>query len=171
MVVTGGFGIGKTALLDAFTAEARGRGFAVRIAKSARLESHLPGAVVRQLAPCLANEHDLEELYARAASSARKGPILMVIDDVHVADTFSKRALAYLRPRLQGLPVVMALGASQGYLSTDEVTLPEIAGSPPAPHRPRRPRRRDDRPPHRPRPGALPRAHRRQPVSATSVAT
>jgi DNA-binding CsgD family transcriptional regulator len=133
VVVTGGFGIGKTALLDAFTAEARERGFAVRIAKSARLESHLPGAVVRQLAPCLANEHDLEELYARAANSARKGPILMVIDDVHVADTFSKRALAYLRPRLQGLPVVMALGASQGYLSTDEVTLPEIAGA--HPHR------------------------------------
>ncbi|MET9629820.1 LuxR C-terminal-related transcriptional regulator [Lentzea sp. NPDC006480] len=133
VVVTGGFGIGKSALLDAFTAEARGRGFTVRLAKSARLESHLPGAVVRQLAPCLANEHDLEELYARAANSARKAPILMVIDDVHVADTFSKRALAYLRPRMQGMPVVIALGASQGYLSTDEVTLPEIAGA--HPHR------------------------------------
>ncbi|WP_045309375.1 LuxR family transcriptional regulator [Lentzea aerocolonigenes] len=133
VVVTGGFGIGKSALLDAFTAEARGRGFTVRMAKSARLESHLPGAVVRQLAPCLANEHDLEELYARAANSARKAPILMVIDDVHVADTFSKRALAYLRPRMQGMPVVIALGASQGYLSTDEVTLPEIAGA--HPHR------------------------------------
>ncbi|MFI6100465.1 BREX system ATP-binding domain-containing protein [Lentzea sp. NPDC051213] len=133
VVVTGGFGIGKSALLDAFTADARERGFTVRLAKSARLESHLPGAVVRQLAPCLANEHDLEELYSRAAHSARKGPILMVIDDVHVADTFSKRALAYLRPRLEGLPVVIALGASQGYLSTDEVTLPEIAGA--HPHR------------------------------------
>ncbi|MEV6238846.1 BREX system ATP-binding domain-containing protein [Lentzea sp. NPDC051838] len=133
VVVTGGFGIGKSALLDAFTAEARSRGFTVRLAKSARLESHLPGAVVRQLAPCLANERDLEELYARAANSARKAPILMVIDDVHVADTFSKRALAYLRPRLQGMPVVIALGASQGYLSTDEVTLPEIAGA--HPHR------------------------------------
>lgn len=133
VVVTGGFGIGKSALLDALTAEARDRGFTVRLAKSARLESHLPGAVVRQLAPCLANEHDLEELYARAANSARSAPILIVVDDVHVADTFSKRALAYLRPRLQGLPVVMALGASQGYLSTDEVTLPEIAGA--HPHR------------------------------------
>ncbi|MGW4209468.1 LuxR C-terminal-related transcriptional regulator [Lentzea sp. NPDC004789] len=133
VVVTGGFGIGKSALLDAFTAEARTRGFTVRLAKSARLESHLPGAVVRQLAPCLANERDLEELYARAAGSARKAPILMVVDDVHVADTFSKRAIAYLRPRLQDLPVVIALGASQGYLSTDEVTLPEIAGA--HPHR------------------------------------
>ncbi|MCR3751444.1 helix-turn-helix transcriptional regulator [Lentzea californiensis] len=131
VVVTGGFGIGKTAVLDALAADARARGFTVRLAKSARLESHLPGAVVRQLAPCLANEHDLEELYARAANSARKGPILMVIDDVHVADTFSKRALAYLRPRLQEMPVVIALGASQGYLSTDEVTLPEIAGAHP----------------------------------------
>ncbi|MEU0879690.1 LuxR C-terminal-related transcriptional regulator [Lentzea sp. NPDC005914] len=133
VVVTGGFGIGKSALLDAFTAEARSRGFTVRLAKSARLESHLPGAVVRQLAPCLANEHDLEELYARAANSARKAPLVMVVDDVHVADTFSKRALAYLRPRMQGMPVVIALGASQGYLSTDEVTLPEIAGA--HPHR------------------------------------
>jgi len=133
VVVTGGFGIGKSALLDAFTAEARARGFTVRLAKSARLESHLPGAVVRQLAPCLANERDLEELYARAACSARKAPILIVVDDVHVADTFSKRALAYLRPRLQDVPVVIALGASQGYLSTDEVTLPEIAGA--HPHR------------------------------------
>ncbi|MFS8101586.1 DUF2791 family P-loop domain-containing protein [Lentzea alba] len=128
VVVTGGFGIGKSALLEAFISEARERGFTVRQAKSARLESHLPGAVVRQLAPCLANEHDLEELYARAANSARKAPILMVIDDVHVADTFSKRALAYLRPRMQHMPVVIALSASQGYLSTDEVTLPEIAG-------------------------------------------
>jgi DNA-binding CsgD family transcriptional regulator len=133
VVVTGGFGIGKSTLLDAFTAQARERGFTVRLAKSARLESHLPGAVVRQLAPCLANEHDLEEVYARVANSARKAPILIVVDDVHVADTFSKRALAYLRPRLQGMPVVIALGASQGYLSTDEVTLPEIAGA--HPHR------------------------------------
>jgi DNA-binding CsgD family transcriptional regulator len=133
VVVTGGFGIGKSALLEALAADARGRGFTVRLAKSARLESHLPGAVVRQLAPCLANEHDLEELYARAANSARKVPILMVVDDVHVADTFSKRALAYLRSRLQHMPVVIALGASQGYLSTDEVTLPEIAGG--HPHR------------------------------------
>ena len=133
VVVTGGFGIGKTALLDAFSVEARERGFTVRLAKSARLESHLPGAVVRQLAPCLANEHDLEELYSRAANSARKAPIVMIIDDVHVADTFSKRALAYLRPRMHGMPVVIALGASQGYLSTDEVTLPEIAGA--HPHR------------------------------------
>ncbi|MFD4640417.1 LuxR C-terminal-related transcriptional regulator [Lentzea sp. NPDC058436] len=131
VVVTGGFGIGKTAVLDALAAEARDRGFTVRLAKSARLESHLPGAVVRQLAPCLANVHDLEELYARAANSSRKAPILMVIDDVHVADTFSKRALAYLRPRLRHMPVVIALGASQGYLATDEVTLPEIAGSHP----------------------------------------
>jgi DNA-binding CsgD family transcriptional regulator len=131
VVVAGGFGIGKTALLDAFGAEARRRGFTVRLAKSARLESHLPGAVVRQLAPCLADVHDLEELHTRAANSARRAPVLMVIDDVHVADTFSKRALAYLRPRLQGLPVVIALGASQGYLSTDEITLPEIAGAHP----------------------------------------
>ncbi|HEX7304973.1 helix-turn-helix transcriptional regulator [Lentzea sp.] len=131
VVVTGEFGIGKTALLDAFAADARERGFAVRLAKSARLESHLPGAVVRQLAPCLADQHDLEQLYTRAADSARRTPTLMVVDDVQVADTFSKRALAYLRPRLRNLPVVIALGASPGYLATDEVTLPEITGAHP----------------------------------------
>ncbi|GLZ34238.1 LuxR family transcriptional regulator [Lentzea sp. NBRC 105346] len=131
VVIAGGIGAGKTALLDAMTAQAQQLGFKARSARCSRLESHLSGGVVRQLAACLDNELDLEELYERVLGTVQKAPLLIAIDDVHLADTWSKRAVAFIRPRLDRLPVVIALCVAQGHPALDEVSLPEITGADP----------------------------------------
>ncbi|TWP49144.1 AAA family ATPase [Lentzea tibetensis] len=133
VVIAGGIGVGKTALLDALTAEAQQLGFKTRSARCSRLESHLGGGVVRQLAACLDNELDLNELHERVIGTVRKAPLLLAIDDIQFADSWSRRALAFIRPRLDGLPVVIALCTAQGHLALDEVSLPEITGA--NPHR------------------------------------
>src|SRR5207248_10506649 len=46
----------------------------------------------------------LHGLYWLTMSIARRAPLLLVVDDVHWADAPSLRFLAFLVPRLEGLP-------------------------------------------------------------------
>ncbi len=50
-------------------------------------------------------------LYWLTANLAEAGPLLLVVDDAHVADTVSLRAVAYLARRVEELPVAIVLAA------------------------------------------------------------
>ncbi|PVZ13204.1 AAA family ATPase [Actinomycetospora cinnamomea] len=132
-------GIGKTRLLAAARARADGR--AVLAARGGRLERDFAFGVVRGLfepllvargdalltgaarlaAPALApgrvsgGEVDaagtLHGVYWLVANLAEQGPVLLVVDDAHLADTASLRALAYLARRVAELPVAIVLAA------------------------------------------------------------
>jgi len=55
-----------------------------------------------------------QAFYWFVADLAERGPLLIVVDDVHWADAPSLRALAYLAPRVDELPVVIAVGRRDG---------------------------------------------------------
>src|SRR5262249_14259117 len=74
-----------------------------------------PAAAVRPLllgqeAPSSAHDRSfavLHGLYWLAANLASPGPRLIAVDEAHWADEPSLRSLAYLAPRLEGLPIAM----------------------------------------------------------------
>ncbi|MEJ2884870.1 AAA family ATPase [Actinomycetospora aeridis] len=53
----------------------------------------------------------LHGIYWLVANLAERGPALLLVDDAHVADAASLRALAYLARRVAELPVAIVLGA------------------------------------------------------------
>jgi DNA-binding CsgD family transcriptional regulator len=150
-VLAGEFGMGKTATLHAAAALAADAGFGVAIATGSRLESHLPGGLARQLAAALdslapgpraphgaeqcgpAGESDaLERFFQLVRAAARPGPLLLGVDNVHLADAWSMRCLAYIRHRVLDLPVLIVLTALAGHPARGEVALLEMAGCTPA---------------------------------------
>jgi DNA-binding CsgD family transcriptional regulator len=58
-------------------------------------------------------------LYWLVANLTEPGPLVLVVDDLHWADAPSVRFLAHLAPRLEGLPVLVALGLRTGEPDTD----------------------------------------------------
>lgn len=51
----------------------------------------------------------LHGLYRLAATLARSGPLVLLIDDLHWADQSSMRFIAHLLPRLDSLPILLVL--------------------------------------------------------------
>jgi hypothetical protein len=83
-------------------------GFSVVVAKGARLQIGLVGRVIRQVSDAVpatrrtqSPEHDtfaeLNAFHGLIRESA-KAPLFLAVDDVHLADTWSKRCLAHARP-------------------------------------------------------------------------
>ncbi|MEJ2861317.1 ATP-binding protein [Actinomycetospora flava] len=134
--VEGPPGIGKTRLLETTRADADGA--TVLAARGGRLERDFAFGVVRGLvepvltaellagaarlaAPAVApgsaeaGEHDtastLHGIYWLVANLAERGPVLLVVDDAHVADAPSLRALAYVARRVGELPVAIVIAA------------------------------------------------------------
>ncbi|GAA4748187.1 ATP-binding protein [Actinomycetospora chibensis] len=60
----------------------------------------------------------LHGVYWLTANLAEAGPVLLVVDDAHVADPASLRAVAYLARRLAELPVAIVLGAQPPTVDT-----------------------------------------------------
>ncbi|MFF5185796.1 LuxR C-terminal-related transcriptional regulator [Streptomyces sp. NPDC000345] len=131
-------GMGRTALLDEVVGQESVRGtMAVRQARGSREEGAFPFALLRQLFPVteedipFACESSVDEqrtfhrLLDAVARDAHRKPLLLAVDDVHEADTPSKRWLGYLARRLVGLPVFLLLTASADGLVGP---LPEAAG-------------------------------------------
>ncbi|QFU93515.1 AAA family ATPase [Amycolatopsis sp. YIM 10] len=150
VMVFGEFGGGKTALLDAAARRARAQGFTVAIARGARLEVRLAGGIVHQLSDALlevidsdgtnalpapvrsSSEFDaLESFQLLVRTAAARRPLFLAVDDVHLADAWSMRCLAYARPRLTGHRVVIATTANRGLAPLSEISLPELTGTTP----------------------------------------
>jgi DNA-binding NarL/FixJ family response regulator len=148
-VLVGEFGMGKSATLHTAAALAADAGFTVAVATGSRLESHLPGGLARQLADALdepgaprpsfaeqcgpAGESEaLEHFFRLVRDATERGPLFLGIDNVHLADAWSMRCLAYIRHRVLDLPVLIILTSLTGHPPHREVALLEMAGCSPA---------------------------------------
>ncbi|MEV6441836.1 AAA family ATPase [Amycolatopsis sp. NPDC051716] len=148
-VLAGEFGMGKSAVLRTAGALAANAGFTVATATGSRLESHLAGGLVRQLADALdgpeapprppvaelcgsAGESEALDLFFRIVrDAAERGPLFLGIDNIHLADAWSMRCLAYLRSRVLDRPVLLVLTSVIGYPPHREVALLDMVGSTP----------------------------------------
>ncbi|GAB3661920.1 hypothetical protein GCM10027589_24530 [Actinocorallia lasiicapitis] len=129
LVFEGPAGFGKTSVLDHAGAKAAAHGFAVLTARGTELETDYAWACAEQLfrrhadvAEVLdrrpgatdsgpAGEYPIiNALYWLVSDLAARGPVLIVVDDLHWADSASVRFLAYLAARLDGLPVALVIG-------------------------------------------------------------
>ncbi|WP_143532475.1 helix-turn-helix transcriptional regulator [Saccharothrix sp. ALI-22-I] len=129
LLVGGEIGIGKSALLSAIAEDARDLGFTVAAAAGARLESDLRGGVIGRLAVGLRDgqAESLDWFYGVVREALGRGPLLLVVDDVDLADSWSLRCLAYVLRRVTDQPLAVVLAATTGQSPVGEVTLPELA--------------------------------------------
>ncbi|RIK47344.1 MAG: hypothetical protein DCC58_00075 [Chloroflexi bacterium] len=130
VLVGGEAGIGKSALVEAFTAEARQRGAVVLTGACYDLASAPPygpwleisrdwslGAGRPPLPAFITDPHALEELAGTdalleeiadfLARAARYAPLVLVLEDLHWADSASLELLRFLARRLATLPVII----------------------------------------------------------------
>jgi DNA-binding CsgD family transcriptional regulator len=158
LVVEGAPGIGKTALLRAAAAEAGAMGLTVLRARGGELERDLPHGVARQLlerhgrtlpmrgvaelagpalgisggpgpGPGEAEFALTHGLYWLVANLAERGPLALVVDDLHWADGRSLHFLLYLTRRLEDLPVAILAGARPSS-PRDDTLLAELLAEP-----------------------------------------
>ncbi|MFG2619450.1 AAA family ATPase [Streptomyces sp. NPDC048507] len=130
ILLGGGPGVGKTALLDAFLLRAADAGAQVFRASGALSGTGGDLAVIREL--FLGSNEDEDE-HLRAATRTREGaaefedrlfaamcresrlrPVVIGVDDAQLADAASLRCLLYLVRRLRSAPVMMVLTESTG---------------------------------------------------------
>ena len=156
LVLEGPAGIGKSRLLAAARAAARGAGLTVLAASGSELEAELPWGVARALleravrsgaadlldgparsaAPLLGREDAavaasaaLHGLYWLTANLAAAGPLLVCVDDLQWVDDPSRRFLAFLARRLDGLPVALVAAARPPLPGEERAALDALIGS------------------------------------------
>ncbi|SFS71745.1 helix-turn-helix transcriptional regulator [Saccharopolyspora flava] len=117
VLIGGGMATGKTALLDALGDLAGGRATVLR-AVGSRAERELPLGVIAQLlagtgrsvrdrATSPLDARALEEISALLPTE--RGPLVLAVDDVHLADPESQQVLLYLRRRIASSRVLLVL--------------------------------------------------------------
>ncbi|HEX8104188.1 MAG TPA: AAA family ATPase, partial [Solirubrobacteraceae bacterium] len=74
----------------------------------------------------------LHGLYWLTANLAEAEPLVLVVDDAHWADAPSMRYLDVLARRLEGLPVVLAIGAREAEPGAQQEVLDDLVGAPEA---------------------------------------
>ncbi|GAA0592594.1 hypothetical protein GCM10010174_04590 [Kutzneria viridogrisea] len=104
VLLRGGAWVGKTALLDLVTS--RAEGFTVLRATCDQARADTPYAIANTLLP---TARDLPELWEQAASLARSGPLLVVVDDAHWCDSHTLVWLNFLLRRGAGLPLLVLI--------------------------------------------------------------
>jgi DNA-binding CsgD family transcriptional regulator len=72
----------------------------------------------------------LHGLYWLTVNLAADQPLLIAVDDLHWCDIPSLRFLAYLAPRLEGLPVLALAGLRSSDPGTDPALLADLASAP-----------------------------------------
>ncbi|MEU4212962.1 AAA family ATPase [Streptomyces sp. NPDC026206] len=114
-------GMGRTALIEEVVRqETADGGMRVLYARCSPEESAFPFALVRQLFPeaqdipfvdPAPDEEQLtcHRLVTRLARIAVHRPVLLAVDDLHDADTASRRWIGYLARRLASLPVLLVI--------------------------------------------------------------
>jgi DNA-binding CsgD family transcriptional regulator len=143
LAIEGSPGIGKSVLLSAARLAAQHEGFSTVSAVGGRVETDYPYGIVRQLfersaledgqllsgaaahaagvlgLPRSGQPGDDEEfaiahaLYWFASNLADRGPLLITIDDAQLCDISSLNVVHYLARRLDGLRVVVLVGARE----------------------------------------------------------
>jgi DNA-binding CsgD family transcriptional regulator len=113
--VDGKVGMGKTTFLRESSRLARAMGFTVLSAEASPTVANRPYGVAAQLfeqttvSPTGDERRVLHGLYRAVKKLAQRAPVFIAVDDFERADPQSLRWLGYLRPRLGGLPVVLAV--------------------------------------------------------------
>ncbi|MEU5051780.1 AAA family ATPase [Streptomyces sp. NPDC021096] len=134
LAVTGGMGIGKSALLRALPALAERRGIQALTASGAALERDFAFGVVAQLLEPLRPDALLDppgddphgELLALVADRSAHKPLLLLVDDLHWADAPSLRWLGYLAKRLTNLRVTVVVAVREGDPGAEEPRIHDI---------------------------------------------
>ncbi|MEU3352868.1 LuxR C-terminal-related transcriptional regulator [Streptomyces sp. NPDC037389] len=118
-------GMGRTALLEEVVRrEAVGGGMRVLHARCSPEESAFPFGLVRLIffeagieaedipfmnPPAAEEQQTFHSLVTSLARAADRRPVLLAVDDLHDADTVSRRWIGYLARRLTGLSVLLVL--------------------------------------------------------------
>ena len=74
----------------------------------------------------------LHGLFWLTVNLTAEAPLMLAVDDLHWCDRPSLRFLAYLAPRLEGLPLVLVTGLRTGEASTDPTLLDDVVNGPAA---------------------------------------
>ncbi|MCA1670741.1 MAG: AAA family ATPase, partial [Actinobacteria bacterium] len=72
----------------------------------------------------------LHGLFWLTANLCAPGPLMLVMDDLHWSDVPSLRFLAYLLPRLEGLPLLVVVGLRPAEPVADQHLLAQVATDP-----------------------------------------
>src|SRR5262245_19550760 len=72
----------------------------------------------------------LHGLYWLTANVAARGPLLLSVDDLHWCDTASLRWLAYVLPRMEGVPLLVVVGLRPAEPGEDPALLAQILADP-----------------------------------------
>jgi DNA-binding CsgD family transcriptional regulator/predicted negative regulator of RcsB-dependent stress response len=72
----------------------------------------------------------LHGLFWLTANLCARRPLALVVDDLHWADSWSLRFLAYLLPRLEGLPVLVVVALRPAEPTADQYLLAQILTDP-----------------------------------------
>ena len=72
----------------------------------------------------------LHGLFWLTADLCAQRPLALVVDDLHWADSWSLRFLAYLLPRLEGLPVLVVVALRPAEPAADQYLLAQIVTDP-----------------------------------------
>ncbi len=72
----------------------------------------------------------LHGLYWLAANLSAEAPLALLVDDLHWVDPPSLRFLAYLTPRLEGLPVLLATGVRAGEPGVEPALMADLVTAP-----------------------------------------
>ena len=113
VLIEGPGGIGKSSLLAFAVASARSSGFRVLRARGGELEAGTPWGVASQLLPVPAGDPftALHGLFWSVEQAAEEQPLLITVDDAHLADDPSQQFLAFVSRRLDALPVALLVAA------------------------------------------------------------
>jgi len=120
LILRGPTGSGRSTVLRAVTEEARHHGMRVLHARCSVEESRTPLGAVRQLIDGVGTFGPGGEALPLGAwdelrAAVGEGPLLVAVDDVHLADEASRHWLAHLARRVDRLPVLLALTERHQY--------------------------------------------------------
>ncbi|MEU9666120.1 AAA family ATPase [Streptomyces bobili] len=117
VLLRGATGTGRSAMLEAAAAHAAGRGLRVLRARCSPEDTAVPFAAVlhllgpvpefADLAPGLDDRGSAARLWRLLRSYAARSPVLVAVDDVHLADEASRRWLVEAARRVDRLPVLV----------------------------------------------------------------
>ena len=119
-------------LLEPVLAGASGERRARLLRGAARLAEPVLGAAVpggEESAPAQSLEQ-FHALYWLVANVAEEAPLALFVDDVHWADAGSQRFLEFLVPRLEGLPVLVALATRPAEPGADRRSIDALTTDP-----------------------------------------